>query len=121
MRNRTAILATIVAVFSCTSVAVAQDPVGDAYGGEGAVQGEVQGSGSEGTGSEGTAGTPAGETAGTTAGTEALSASAGDGDSDGSGSLPFTGFDVLLLILGGAVLIGAGALIRRLTPATPKT
>ena len=119
MRNRTAILATIVAVFSCTSVAVAQDPVGDAYGGEGAVQGEVQGSGSEGTGSEGTAGTPAGETAGT--GAEALSASAGNGDSDGSGSLPFTGFDVLLLILGGAVLIGAGALIRRLTPATPKT
>lgn len=32
-----------------------------------------------------------------------------------SGSLPFTGLDVVLLVIGGGTLIGAGFVVRRVT------
>lgn len=34
---------------------------------------------------------------------------------NGSGSLPFTGLDVVLLVAGGGVLLGAGFVVRRLS------
>jgi hypothetical protein len=117
MRSKATVIALVLAMFSCASVAVAQGPAGNAYGGEGAVLGEVE-SETDGTGSEEAAGTPRDETAGNPNGEVLAATSSGSGD--GSSSLPFTGFDVPLLLVGGIVLIGAGALIRRLTPAVPK-
>jgi hypothetical protein len=35
-------------------------------------------------------------------------------DASGSSTLPFTGLDLLLLAAGGATLLGAGLLVRRL-------
>jgi hypothetical protein len=35
--------------------------------------------------------------------------------SNGSGTLPFTGLDVVLLVAGGGTLLGAGFVVRRLS------
>jgi hypothetical protein len=35
--------------------------------------------------------------------------------SDGPGSLPFTGLDVVLLVVGGGALVGTGFVVRRLS------
>jgi hypothetical protein len=36
-------------------------------------------------------------------------------DGPGSGSLPFTGLDVVLLVVGGGALVGTGFVVRRLS------
>ena len=43
-----------------------------------------------------------------------VAAGAGDGDA-GSGSLPFTGTDLILLLGAGAVFVGFGLTLRRMT------
>jgi hypothetical protein len=39
----------------------------------------------------------------------------GSGEPVSSGTLPFTGLDVLLLAIGGGTLVGAGLVVRRLS------
>lgn len=41
--------------------------------------------------------------------------SASASSTSGKGSLPFTGFDVMLLAIGGAALVGVGMGVRRLS------
>ncbi len=43
------------------------------------------------------------------------SPSSSSASSSGKGSLPFTGFDVILLAIGGAALVGVGMGVRRLS------
>ncbi len=43
------------------------------------------------------------------------SPSSSSASSSGKGSLPFTGFDVMLLAIGGAALVGVGMGVRRLS------
>jgi hypothetical protein len=115
------LLISVIAFLAMTSPAVAQDPVQDAYGGSG-VKGEVIApSGGSGTPDAGTGG------AGTGAGTGSANP-AGDGVASRAVTppaparsvtpapgrqLPFTGFDIALLVLGGGVLLALGFGLRR--------
>ena len=49
------------------------------------------------------------------AGTASNSSSNGSTNTDSSGTLPFTGLDVVLLLAGGGTLLGAGFVVRRLS------
>lgn len=81
---------SVVAFLASASVALAQDPTGDGYGGPGGgLQGELGG--------------------GAELGSQATGA---------SGALPFTGLDLLLLFAAGAVLIVVGLGLRRLGRVT---
>lgn len=75
-----ALLATLVLVMGFSGSALAQDPAGQGYGGQ--------------------AGGPLGDVAGEQAGRAGVQA---------TGSLPFTGFDLALLVVGGLALAGVGA------------
>ncbi len=110
MRSFATVVALLVVMVGSGSAAWAQTPTGDAYGGQGDVAADV---------------TNRGDLAPVPAGDNEAQAPAPGGDtgpartaaSPGSGSsLPFTGFDVLLLVAGGVTLIGVGFAIRRFTP-----
>lgn len=78
--------AAVVAFLASASVALAQEPTGDGYGGTGgAIQGEL--------------------------------GAGGLGERAGSGSLPFTGVDLVFLIAAGVVLVAVGVTFRRLARA----
>ncbi|HEX6390336.1 MAG TPA: hypothetical protein VFZ89_12830 [Solirubrobacteraceae bacterium] len=115
MIKRTTLITLLVAMFATAAPASAQ--TGNAYGGEGNVLGEV----TQGTaGVQSPAGNSQGEAGEPREGGEPATAShaAGPGGATAAtsgSSLPFTGFDVLLLIAGGLMLIGVGAGVRRLT------
>ena len=80
---------SVIAFLASASVALAQDPTGRVYGGNGGqISGELGGGGS-----------------------------LGSQASSGSGSLPFTGLDLLFFFAAGAVLIAVGLGLRRLARA----
>ena len=84
-REMAALLATLVAVMVFAGAALAQDnPAGQGYGGQ--------------------AGTPLGGVAGEQSGSAGVQS---------VGSLPFTGFDLALLVVGGMALAGVGAALVR--------
>lgn len=95
--KRLALLMVVVAVALVAAVpAYGQSAVSDAYGGHGGgVLGAVKGGGNSGNG-------PA------AAPTQVRAA-----DTNDSGSLPFTGLDIVLLTLGGCALVGVGVGLRR--------
>ncbi len=95
MRIRTAIAIAVASLaLAVPSVALATSPTQDAYSG---IAGQQQG------GNE----TPS-------SGTQAVSQSSGDGaTTESSGTLPFTGFEVGLIALVGAGLLGSGILLYR--------
>lgn len=124
---------TVACLLLVSASAAAQNPVGDAYGGAGSVPSGVattgggstapgvvvappvvapptQGSGDvvDDTG----AGTGPAETTGSPA--DAVATAAGAQDLRGD-SLPFTGFDLLLMLTGAGVLLAAGMGMRRLS------
>ncbi|MGI8728908.1 MAG: hypothetical protein ACR2LK_02770 [Solirubrobacteraceae bacterium] len=129
-----------VAMIAAPPSALAQSPVGDAYGGQGAIP-VVPLPGGTVSPDPPAAGVPAASSvagaqdqgaADEGAPTEAVAgiqdASAGRGPTEGDGqslaagsqvldarSLPFTGFDLLLLALGGVALLGLGFATRRLS------
>ena len=112
MRSYATVVALLVVMVGSGSAAWAQTPGGDAYGGQGDVAADVTNRGDlapvPAGDNEGNAPAPAGGT-----GPARIAASPGSGSGS---SLPFTGFDVLLLVAGGMVLIGVGVGIRRFTP-----
>lgn len=88
MRRISVGAASVVAFLASASVALAQEPTGKGYAGTGgAVQGEL-----------GTGGLGAGEV----------------GAQAGSGSLPFTGIDLVFLFAAGVFLLAVGLTFRRL-------
>ncbi len=131
-----ALTVALLVLLALPGVANAQQPAGNAYGGQGAVAqsvapgtgqsaGDAGGrtgvkgaSGSGGSNSDGQDGGAggAGEDGGasTGPGTGAVAGAAGKLGTVDGGSLPFTGFDVLLLALGGAGLLLVGLSLRRL-------
>jgi hypothetical protein len=78
------------------------------------IQEEIdQGGAGGGGGSD--SGTPVGGTEGTSAATPVAAVQSGDDD---GADLPFTGFDVALLLAAGLLLVGLGFGMRRLTRPT---
>lgn len=131
------LVTTVIAVLAAAGPAVAQDPVKDAYGGAG-VLGETGGV----TGGSGTpdATRPAPTTASSTPSPQPPPAPTTAGGtpnpppppatttrglaprpvSPGPGQqLPFTGFDIALLVLGGATLLALGFGLRRASRDVP--
>jgi hypothetical protein len=128
---RRLLLITVIALLAAATPAVAQDPVQDAYGGSG-VLGE---SGTTGSGtpdnaspanaSPGNASTDTGSSPATATGSGAESAQPSGGVATASAliprpvspapgqQLPFTGFDIALLVLGGGLLLALGFGLRR--------
>lgn len=110
------VLILVFALLAVPSAAMAQAPVSNAYGGNGPdVLGEVEESippaiGGEDDAPEGTAGDgdePAPRESGAT---PAAATTPGD-------SLPFTGLDAGLLLIGGVAMLGVGLGVRRLSSA----
>ena len=107
MRKTLAIaLASLLVALSLTSVAFAQSSVDGYSPDDGAVQNQIQGNDDD-------SGTP-GHAAGHRVRHDAQASAAPSND---SGSLPFTGLDLALLAGAGAVLLGLGLGMRRLTRA----
>ena len=102
--------AILVGVLACASVASAQDdPVCDGYGGGGCV-GAVHVAGTSSDGDVNAAGP-----------SDSSNAPTGSGANISGARLPFTGFDLLLVALGGALLLGMGLAARWLSaPITPR-
>lgn len=109
MRSSVAVVA-IFMILACEPTALAQSPVGDAYGGEGSVLSEVNRGSGQAIASDGAV---------DATGAQEATAAAADPSLDGD-ALPFTGLDLLLLAAGGVVLIGASGVLRRLAATTPK-
>jgi hypothetical protein len=111
------LMALSIGMIAIAAPASVQAQTGNAYGGEGQVLGDVtQGTSGETQGTPAVAGKP--QVAGEAQSGESPVTAAGPAQAvstEGS-SLPFTGFDVLLLVAGGLVLIGVGAAMRRMTP-----
>ncbi len=112
--------------------AAAQAPVGNAYGGAGALSSEVAGSSATGSptsggsppsadsavpnsGEAGPSARPAAAKRSKTATPAGTTAVAGSAQSLRGDSLPFTGIDVILMITGAGVLLVAGMAMRRLS------
>lgn len=96
------LILTICSVLLVTAPAAAQGPVGNAYGGAGAVPSEVAGATDGQAGEAGTAATPV----------PAAAREAAAQDLRGD-SLPFTGFDILLMLTGAGALLLVGVGMRR--------
>lgn len=102
--KQVALLMTVgVAVLALAVPAFGQDSVGDTYGGQG---GNVLPTIDDGGDQGGTGGT-AGEQQASQPASEVTVTNSGDS------SLPFTGLDVTLLVLGGLALLGVGIGLRR--------
>jgi|SRR3954469_25832780 len=103
-RNRFAGLALIIvvgALFAGPATALAQDALSNPSASQYAPDSQVEGT--------------------STAGTSAV-ANTSSAARDGSGTLPFTGMDVLVLSAVALALIGTGVALRRLsTPKAPRT
>ena len=109
---RKVMMLAAVACFAGAAPAIAQDSVQDGYGGKADILGEV------GTVEE----TPAADAAPAPANQPAEAGAPGDAAAAApveSGSLPFTGLDVALLGIGGALLLGIGLGMRRATRHHP--
>jgi hypothetical protein len=109
------LLICVVAFLASAAPAVAQDPVQDAYGGSGVQGVTVDPSTGSGTPDEGNP--PAADEAtgdDTTPGSPTRSATPSQAVTPAPGQqLPFTGFDIALLVLGGGVLLALGFGLRR--------
>jgi len=102
MRKILAFVAVGLLSLAFASSALAGSATEDAYGGTAGVQQFNENEGSEGTESE-------------SSNTVLAAESSDEGGSGSSGSLPFTGLDIVLIALGGVALVGTGLLIRRTT------
>lgn len=103
--KRLALITTVIAVaLASAAPAFGQSAVGDAYGGSGGQV--VQGVSESGGGGGGQSGAPA--VGQSTPAPEQVQVATAEG-----GSLPFTGLDLGLLVLGGIVLVGVGVGLRR--------
>ncbi|MDX6656751.1 MAG: hypothetical protein QOH62_1544 [Solirubrobacteraceae bacterium] len=96
--RRITLIFSLFATLAISAPAYAQDASSDTYAGKGQVADQVVSGGDGPTSSSGTAPT----------------AQVSDAQPASSGSLPFTGFDVGLLIAGGVVLLGVGVAMRRM-------
>jgi len=149
MRSPAAVVGLLVVMLVSVPAALAQTPGGDAYGGQGDVQGVV-GQGGVQPGGPGGVQPGGGQPGGVQGEVREDVAEQGDlqpipageneprqapapgggispteaertaPDAGAGGSLPFTGFDVLLLVAGGLALIGTGVAVRRFTPTVPE-
>ncbi len=128
------LLSLILVLVLGTAGASAQSPVVDAYGGQAGVAGTVAVSGDTPTAPTAAAQGTLGATANGTNGAAAAAAGPSDNGVAGAGvngtaptavasapraldgdSLPFTGFDVALLAVGGIALLALGFTLRRLS------
>jgi hypothetical protein len=99
-RMRVAVPIMLAMAFAVSPAYAASTPAGDAYGGQGNVLDET------------VSGPPSDSG---TAPVEATGAAPVTASEPASGSsLPFTGFDVTLLLAGGLVLLGVGVAMRRM-------
>lgn len=111
------LLAALTTVLLVAAPADAQNPLQNTYGGPGQIATEVTPSGDvKNTGDK----APAGRAAQAVKNTGYDTAPAGRAaQANLSGSLPFTGSDALLMLLGGGVLVAVGFGMRRLARPHP--
>jgi len=102
----------------CAPPVAAQDPIVDGYGGAGGVAPQVV-SGTAGSGAPEAFGTNGADRSGVAPGAERASADTQGLADQGGNELPFTGFDVALIIAGGLLLLSIGLGARWLSRSQP--
>ncbi len=104
------IMFALVVALMAAGPAYGQSASKDTYGGKGGVISNISGGGPP--SSDPSSASPS-SASHNSASVDPSTSSASSGS--GKGSLPFTGFDVMLLAIGGAALVGVGMGVRRLS------
>lgn len=106
-------LLAVVALLALAVPAYAQDAPLDTYGGAGGVLDETTQDDAGGGPAEQPGGGVRGETVDDEGGVRGVTTDAGA--RDGGGTLPFTGADLTLMLLGGLALLGVGIGVRQIS------